>query len=56
MSFQFAPTLSGNTLALESYKSDLDLKIDEYGFSMAKSLFEDKLMMGEMMYSILLLA
>ena len=34
----------------------MDLKIDEYGFSMAKSLFEDKLMMGEMMYSILLLA
>ena len=54
MTFQFAPTLLGNTLALESYKSDLDLEIDEYGFGMAKSLFKDKLMVGASI-SVLLL-
>ena len=43
ITFQF---MNPGTLALESYNSDLDLEIDEYGFSMAKSFFKDKLMVG----------
>ncbi|MDR4499314.1 MAG: outer membrane protein transport protein [Candidatus Scalindua sp.] len=54
VTFQFAPTLFGNTLALESYESDLDLEIDEDGFGLAKSLFKDKLMVGASI-SVLLL-
>ncbi len=45
ITFQFAPT-QGGTFILYGVNSDIDLEIDEYGFSMAKSFFKDRLMVG----------
>ena len=48
VTFQINPvsTRPGNAALMEGFNSDINLEIDEYGFSMAKSFFKDKLMVG----------
>ncbi|MEE9214041.1 MAG: outer membrane protein transport protein, partial [Thermodesulfobacteriota bacterium] len=56
MTFQVNPLSArpGNAALMEGFNGDIDLEIDEYGFSMAKSFFKDKLMFGASI-SVLLL-
>lgn len=48
VTFQFLPLLPGGPESdlIEGYNTDIELDIDEFGFSMAKSFFKDKLMVG----------